>query len=106
MNCYLDPGFNMYACCDAGSHFSNTNAFLLGNLQRDGAKVLFAQYDNNQLFHCIRLLGLSTIASFSGMTAREITRYRKCELCEKLFNDSRNYTALMNRVNELVNYHK
>lgn len=32
MNPYLGPDLNMYACCDAGSHFTTTNFFLLGNL--------------------------------------------------------------------------
>ena len=97
MNCYLAPDFNMYACCDAGSHFTLTNVFHLGNLQKDSAKDLFAKTDTNPLFHCIRNLGLSAIASYTGMQAREIVTYRKCELCEKLLN---NHTSL-----ELLNKH-
>lgn len=94
MNCYLAPDFNMYACCDAGSHFTKTNAFYLGNLKRDSAKTLFTKSDQNPLFHCVRNLGLSAIASYSGMPSREIVTYRKCELCEKLLNCPETFTRL------------
>ncbi|TKB09396.1 radical SAM protein [Desulforhopalus sp. IMCC35007] len=87
MNCYLAPDYNLYACCDAGSHFTTTNAFYLGNLKKDSAKTLFTKNDTNPLFHCIRTLGLSSIASYIGIPAREIVTYRKCELCEKLLNN-------------------
>jgi len=97
MNLYLAPDYNLYACCDAGSHFTKTNAFYLGNLQRDSATDLFSKSDQNPLFNCIRNLGLSTIASYTGMPSREIITYRKCELCEKLVNDPETFTALNNQ---------
>jgi hypothetical protein len=31
-------------------------------------------------------LGISAIASFSGLKASEIVTYRKCELCKLLFD--------------------
>jgi MoaA/NifB/PqqE/SkfB family radical SAM enzyme len=96
MNCYLAPDFNLYACCDAGSHFTATNAFYLGNLKKESAINLFEQNDTNPLFNCIRILGLSSIASYAGMPAREIVTYRKCELCEKLLNE-RNSFMLLNK---------
>jgi len=97
MNLYLAPDFNLYACCDAGNHFSKTNAFLLGNLQRDSATELFSKSDHNPLYNCIRNIGLSTIASYTGMPSREIITYRKCELCENLFNDPQTFTTVNNQ---------
>lgn len=94
MNCYLAPDFNMFACCDAGSHFSETNIFLLGNIQQESPQSLFNKSDQNPLFTCIRNLGLSAIASYSGLPSREIVTYRKCELCEKLLNCPKTLTTL------------
>lgn len=106
MNPYLAPDFNLYACCDAGSHFSKTNAFYLGNLLHESPQTLFYRYDHNPLFQCIKHIGLSTIASFSGMTSREIIGYRKCELCEKLCNSPTTYQFLQENTVQLSNYHK
>ena len=107
MNCYLDPDFNMYACCDAGSHFNTTNVFFLGNLKIESAAALFAKSDHNPLFICIRNLGLSAIASYSGMPSREIVTYRKCELCEKLFNHPETYAMLKDQTqNGLLDWHR
>lgn len=86
MNPYLAPDFSMYACCDAGSHFNTTNFFYLGSLKSESADQLFHKAESDQLYNCIRHMGLSTIASFSGMKGREIVTYRKCELCKKLFD--------------------
>ena len=86
MNPYLAPGLDMYACCDAGSHFSKTNFFHLGNLQESTIEQLLLKSEQNILYAHIRNIGISGIASFAGFTAREIVQYRKCELCEKLFN--------------------
>jgi len=86
MNPYLSPGLDMYACCDAGSHFTRTNFFHLGNLQDSTVEELFLKSERNILYNYIRNIGISCIASFAGFTAREIVQYRKCELCEKLFN--------------------
>ena len=86
MNPYLAPSLDMYACCDAGSHFSKTNFFHLGNLQENSIDELFRKSEQNILYNYIRSTGISGIASFAGFTAREIVQYRKCELCEKLFN--------------------
>jgi len=86
MNPYLSPDLNMYACCDAGSHFTNTNFFHIGNLQHTSIDKLFLKSEQNSLYNFIRYTGISGIASFAGFTARDIVQYRKCELCEKLFN--------------------
>ena len=86
MNPYLAPDLNMYACCDAGSHFTLTNFFLLGSLENHSVAQLFAKSETSPLYNCIRSMGISNIASFAGIKAREIVTYRKCELCKKLFD--------------------
>jgi organic radical activating enzyme len=86
MNPYLSPSLDMYACCDAGSHFTKTNFFHLGNLKDRSLEQLFQKSEKHSLYNHIRTMGISAIASFAGFRAREIIEYRKCELCEKLFN--------------------
>lgn len=86
MNPYLAPNLEMYACCDAGSHFSNTDFFYLGNVKDNTVEELFTKSETNRLYNHIRNMGISAIASFAGFKGREIVEYRKCELCEKLFN--------------------
>ena len=86
MNPYLAPDLNMYACCDAGNHFTTTNVFLLGNLQTHSIEQLFVKSETDPLYNCIRSLGISNIASFAGVKAREIVTYRKCDLCKQLFD--------------------
>jgi MoaA/NifB/PqqE/SkfB family radical SAM enzyme len=86
MNPYLAPDFNMYACCDAGSHFTTTDFFLLGNLENSSIEQLFTRSEVSPLYNCIRSMGISNIASFAGIKAREIVTFRKCELCKKLFD--------------------
>jgi organic radical activating enzyme len=85
MNPYLSPDLSMYACCDAGSHF-NTEFFLLGNLKDNSVDRLLSKSRTNPLYNCIRSMGVTAIASFIGMKARDIVTYRKCELCKKLFD--------------------
>ncbi len=86
MNPYITPELDMYACCDAGSHFLETNFFYLGNINDNSIEELFAKTETNSLYNLIRTMGITTIASFTGMKAREIITYSKCELCRKLFN--------------------
>ena len=86
MNPYLAPDLSMYACCDAGSHFTATDFFLLGNLKDHSIQQLFTKTETDPLYTCIRSMGITAIASFAGITAREIVTYRKCELCKKLFD--------------------
>ncbi len=86
MNPYIAPNLDMYACCDAGSHFTKTNFFHLGNLQDTAARELFRKSETNVLYNHIRTLGITAIASFAGFRASDIIGYRKCELCELLFN--------------------
>ena len=86
MNPFLSPNFDIYACCDAGSHFNKTNFFYLGNVAENGIEKLFLKSEQNILYTAIRHTGISRIASSVGFTAREIVQYRKCELCEKIFN--------------------
>ncbi len=86
MNPYLAPDGTMYACCDAGSHFNTTNFFLLGNLGTHSIEQLFAASETHPLYNCIRSMGITPIASFAGIKARDIITYRKCELCKRLFD--------------------
>lgn len=96
MNPYLAPNLDMYACCDAGSHFNRTNFFHLGNLRENSIQELFEKSETNSLYNHIRNMGISGIASFAGYSARDIIRYRKCELCEKLFNNPESLAMLRN----------
>lgn len=103
LNPYLAPSLDMYACCDAGSHFSNTNFFHLGNLRQQGIEQLFQKSENNSLYNHIRNLGITAIASFAGFKAREIVQYRKCELCDKLFNSPDMLAMLQQEANAGLN---
>jgi hypothetical protein len=107
MNPYLSPELDMFACCDGANRFSKTNFLYLGNLRNDDAETLFRKRETNLLFHLIMTMGLTNIASFLGFKASEIVRYRKCELCEKLFNDKETLNILTKSVvSELVNWQR
>lgn len=95
MNPYLSPDLDMFACCDAAHRFSKTGFLYLGNLRRDGIDTLFHKGETHPLYHLIRTMGLTNMASYVGFKAREIVRYRKCELCEELFNSEENLGMLM-----------
>ncbi len=86
MNPYLTPELDMYACCDGADRFSKTRFLYLGSLRNNSVDALFRKSETHALYQLIRTMGLTSIASFSGIPAREIVQYRKCELCEKLFN--------------------
>ena len=86
MNPYLSPELDMFACCDAGTQFTETDAFYLGSLKNHSVDHLFQKKEKDLLFHLIKTMGLTAMASFLGFKASEIVRYRKCDLCEKLFN--------------------
>jgi len=86
MNPYLAPDLNLYACCDAGSHFRTTNFFLLGNLGNHSLDQLLTLSERHPLYNCIRTMGITPIASFAGFKASEIVTLRKCELCKILFD--------------------
>ncbi len=94
MNPYLSPDLDMYACCDAGSHFTNTNFFHLGNLKTDSIEELFLKSETNSLYNHIRNMGITTLASYAGFKSREIIKYRKCELCKLLFDSPEMLSAL------------
>ena len=102
MNPYLSPDLDMYACCDAGGHFSATNFFYLGNLADHTLERLFAKSETDPLLNFIRTMGLTNIASFSGMKAREIITYSKCDLCRKLFNCPDTLTKLRDQMPQLA----
>ncbi len=107
MNPYLAPDLNMYACCDAGSHFTTTHFFLLGNLANNTLEELFTRSETQPLYNCIRSMGISTIASFAGIKAREIVTYRKCELCKRLFDSPEMVKTLEDAVaTELLNWRR
>ena len=101
MNPYLTPDLDMYACCDAGSHFLKTHFFHLGNLKDNTIEQLFTKTETNRLYNLIRTMGITTIASFAGMKAREIITHSKCELCKKLFNSPETLTRLQACVAQL-----
>jgi hypothetical protein len=92
----------MYACCDAGSHFPATNFFYLGNLSKNTLEQLFAKSETDRLYNLIRTMGISNIASFSGMKAREIITYSKCDLCRKLFDSPETLARLRAEVSQLA----
>lgn len=94
MNPVLTPSLDMYACCDAQNKFSKTDFFFLGNVKHFSIDELFEKYEKNTLFQLIKTVGLSKLASLAGLKASEIVKYRKCELCEKLFNSSENLQFL------------
>ena len=98
MNPYLAPDLTMYACCDAGSHFTKTHFFLLGNLLNNSIDQLFSKSETDPLYNCIRSMGISNIASFAGVKAREIVSYRKCDLCKKLFDSQETLKVLQEAV--------
>ncbi len=87
MNPYLAPNLDMYACCDAGTHFPDTNFFYLGNLSKNSSEHLFNKSETDPLYKLIRSMGITNIASYAGMKSREIITYSKCELCKILFNN-------------------
>lgn len=97
MNPYIAPNLDMYACCDAGSHFTKTNFFHLGNAKDTPVRELFRKSETNILYNNIRTLGITAIASFAGFRARDIIGYRKCELCEQLFNSPETLNMLQKR---------
>ncbi len=102
MNPYLAPDLKMYACCDAGSHFSETSFFYLGNLNESSVDQLLTIAETDPLYHLIRTMGITNIASYAGMKAREIITYSKCELCRKLFNSPETLARLRREVSQLT----
>ena len=99
MNPYLSPELDFYACCDAGSRFDNTDLFLLGNARDTSLEDLFRKFENHLFLNLIRHMGLTDIASYLGFRSREIITYRKCELCEKLFNSREALNCLEQGIN-------
>ncbi len=90
MNPYLTPDLDVYACCDGAGAFSETDFLYLGSLKSEGIEDLFMKKENNIFYNLIKNAGLSAIATSLGMKASEIVKYRKCELCEKIFNSKKN----------------
>jgi len=101
MNPYLTPDLDMYACCDAGSHFPETRFFYLGNLKDNSMEQLFTKTETDRLYNLIRTMGITNIASYTGMKAREIITHTKCELCRELFNSPETVTRLRSEVSQL-----
>ena len=68
---------------------------------------LFKRKESNILFHLIRTMGLTNIASYLGLKTNEIVQYRKCELCEILFNSTENLNTLEKAVTSgLLNWRR
>ncbi len=103
MNPYISPDLDMYACCDAGSHFTNTNFFHLGNLKNESIDDLFRKSETNSLYNHIRNLGITTLASFAGYKSRDIIKYRKCELCKQLFDSPDTLSLLQKEADSGLN---
>ena len=103
MNPYISPDLDMFACCDAGSHFTNTNFFHLGNLANDSIDELFEKCETNSLYNHIRNMGITTLASFAGFKSRDIIKYRKCELCKLIFNSPDRLKSLEKVSDTLLN---
>jgi MoaA/NifB/PqqE/SkfB family radical SAM enzyme len=101
MNPYLTPDLDMYACCDAGSHFPETQFFYLGDLNDHTMEQLFTKTETDRLHNLIRTMGITAIASFAGMKSRDIITYSKCELCRKLFNSPETLKRLRADVSQL-----
>ncbi len=101
MSPYITPDLDMYACCDGGRTFTETGFFHLGNLEDSTIEQLFTKTETDRLYKLIRTMGITNIASFTGMKAREIITYSKCELCRKLFNSSETLERLRTRVSQL-----
>ena len=107
MNPYLSPELDMYACCDAANRFSKTDFLYLGNLRNNSIDTLFRKGETHILYHLIRTMGLTNMASYLGFKAREIVQYRKCELCEKLFNSKENLSILTESArSELIHWRR
>jgi organic radical activating enzyme len=94
MNPYLSPDLDMFACCDGGNRFTETDFLYLGNLEDHPIDALFRKKEENILYNLIGSMGLTNIASFLGFKASDIVQYRRCELCERLFNSAENLNTL------------
>ena len=94
MNPYLTPDLDMFACCDGADRFTHTDFLYLGSLHSDTVGSLFRKKETHPLYHLIRTMGLTNIASYMGFRSRDIVAYRKCELCEALFNSEENLRRL------------
>jgi len=103
MNAYVSPNQDMFACCDAGNQFSETGFLYLGNLEQESVDELLKKKEQHQIYHLIRTMGLTPMASYLGYKASEIVRYRKCELCEMLFNSKENLKRLEQGADDLMN---
>lgn len=107
MNPYLSPELDMFACCDGADRFSNTDFLHLGSLNTNTIDALFRKRETHPLYHFIRTMGLSNIASYLGFPARDIVQYRKCELCEALFNSKKNLRVLTEAAtSDLMNWRR
>jgi hypothetical protein len=50
-------------------------------------------------------MGLTNMASYIGINTSEIVKYRKCQLCETLFDSTENLDALQKSVRSgLINW--
>ncbi|MBW1861678.1 MAG: radical SAM protein [Deltaproteobacteria bacterium] len=103
MNAYVSPNQDMYSCCDAANHFSETGFLYLGNMEQEPVSELFQKKEEHPIYQLIRTMGLTPMASYLGYKAREIVQYRKCELCEILFNSKDNLKKLEQSLDGLLN---
>lgn len=107
MNSYLSPELDMFACCDGAGRFKETDFLYLGNLKDSSIDELFRKKEGNRLYYLIRTMGLTNIASYLGLKASEIVKYRRCELCERLFGSHENLKILEKAAeSDLTNWHR
>lgn len=90
----LGPSLEMFACCGPGNLFRNTGFFRVGSLHEDSVPELFHRMDTHPLYRLVRSEGLTSLAGSLGLSAEEIAKVEKCELCEMLFDSSENVRKL------------
>lgn len=77
-----------------GEPFPGNQLFYLGSLKDQTIEQLFTKTETDRLYNLIRTMGITNIASFTGMKAREIITHSKCELCRKLFDNPQTLATL------------
>jgi len=107
MNPYLTPEMHMFACCDGADRFKTTDFLYLGHTRTDSVEALFRKKETHPLYRLIRRMGLTNMASYLGFSARDIVRYRKCELCQALFDSEAHLQRLKTGLaKDLMSWHR
>jgi hypothetical protein len=64
-------------------------------------EALFVKIETDRRYHLIRTMGITNMASYAGMKARDIITLSKCELCRKLFNSPETLARLRVEASQL-----